>query len=157
MGITGQSNHSYTFDAETLLKDRADGAETTSAAESLVLDFGGLTPQGVEQVAYTAGVLVVDVDALDGVTGDEFVDLVVQLSDNADFSMGNVVARGVVHLGNALGADGDDQYGTGRVTLGVDNEHNGVLFRFMRLARVVGGTTPSVTYNAFLARKQPGQ
>ncbi len=158
MGTQGGSQHSFTFDADTLLKDRADGSETTSAAETLILDFGGLAPgTGIEQVAYTKGEVVVDVDVIDSVTGDETVQLIVQLSDNVVFSSGNVAVRGIIHLGDVVGggADVDDQFGVGRVILGVDNEFLGTRFRFMRLARLVGGTSPAITYNAFFARKQP--
>lgn len=150
------SQHSYTFDASTELRDRADGAETGSGAETKVLDFGNVTSGlAVTQVAYVAGSLVIDVDALDFTTGDESYDILVQLSDNATFSSGNVATKAKVHLGAAEGADGDDQSGLGRLVIGVDNEFQGTLFRFMRLANVLGGTSPSITYEAFLSRNAP--
>lgn len=144
------SQNSYTLDVGTLLRDRADGAETASGAETLVLDFGNTSSgPAVEQVAYTKGTLVVDVDAMEGDTGDEEYQIVVQLSDNATWASGNVVTRGIVHLGNAIGNDADDQYGLGRLTLGIDNEHNGTLFRYMRLSNVIAGTiVTGITYNA---------
>lgn len=149
------SQNSYTMDVGMELRDRTDADETATGAEALQLDFGNVSSgPAVTQVAYTKGVLVVDVDTLDFTTGDESYDILVQLSDNVAFASGNVVTRAVLHLGVALGDDGDDQAGLGRLVLGLDNEHNGTLFRFMRLDNVLAGTTPIIGYGAFLAQDQ---
>jgi hypothetical protein len=146
--------NSYTLDAATLLRDSADGLETASAAETLVLDFGNTTSgPAVEQKAYTAGDLVVDFVAVESDTGDESIQIVVQLSDSATFASG-VVTRAVLHHGNALGAGGVDNFTVGRLTLGIDNEHMGDVYRYMRLANVIAGTIATgFNYNAFFAEK----
>lgn len=156
MGITGASFHSYTMDADTELKDAgavtATGRAQVSAADK-ILDFGGVTSgPAVTQVAYTPGVLVVDVDALDFVTGDESYVIQYQLSDNVAFASGNVAVRAELRLGVAAGQDVDDQEGLGRLVVHVDNEFLGTLFRFASVAHLIAGTTPSINYRAFLSR-----
>ena len=158
MGVIATSGHrDYTIDAENLLKD-AGAVTATGAAQvggsDAVLDFGGepLIGQSADQVAYVRGHVVVEVDAVDVADADESYDIVYQLSDDADFTAGNVVARAALHLGTAQGPDGDPAAGTGRVVIGVDNEFQGQLFRFARIAHVIAGTTPSISYRAFLGQ-----
>ena len=95
--------------------------------------------------------------SIDRTTGDEFYDLVLQLSTGTNdigFEAGDtVVPKAVVHLGEELGPDADPDAGTatGRIAVLVDNERLGVVFRFMRIAHVVGGTTPIINYQAFFS------
>ncbi|MCP4251061.1 MAG: hypothetical protein GY778_28825 [bacterium] len=161
---TGPSAFSVTPDVETQLKDA--GAVTASgaaqvAASDKVLDFGNITSgPAVEQVAYTRGDLVVDISALDFGSSDEFYQIVYQLSDDASgngvgFDLGDtVVNKAVVAVGLAGGVAGsgadDDSEAPQRKVIGVDNEFDGDSFRFARLFTVVGGTTPSIDYTAFL-------
>lgn len=155
--MPGFSQHSYTFDLQTRLRDSALAARTVTAAEADVLDFGNVTSgPAVEQVAYTNGYLVIDVASIDRTTGDEAYDIVLQLSDDASgngvgFDAGDVVvAKLAVHLGEELGPDADpDAAASGRIVVKVDNERLGTIFRFMRLATVVAGTTPIISYGAF--------
>lgn len=163
--MSGQvrSQNTFTLDEATRLKDA--GAVTTTAAAQVggsdrVLDFGNLSSgPAVEQVAYTRGWLVIDVASIDRTTADEFYDLVYQLSDNASgdgtgFAAGDaVVPKAVIHLGEELGPDADADAGTatGRIAVLVDNERLGTVFRFARMAHVVGGTTPIINYQAFLS------
>lgn len=162
---TGPSAFSFTPDAATQLKDA--GAITSSAAAQVggsdqVLDFGNITSgPAVEQAAYTRAELVIDVSAFDFTTGDEVASIILQLSDNASGAgtgfdaSDTIVTKAVVSMGadggQAAAAGADDESATGRVRLGVDNEHKGTVFRFARLFTVVGGTTPSINYQAWLA------
>lgn len=159
MGTTGASFRSYTLDTDTELKDA--GAVTATAAAQVggsdkVLDFGNITSgPPVLQIAYTPGFLVVDVSAIDGVTGDEQYDIQYQLSDNATFASGNVAIKGSIQIGDGarfVSGDVDDQFLVGRYNLGVDNEYAGTLFRFARVLHIVLGTSPSIDYRAFLSR-----
>lgn len=163
MGTQGASQHSFTFDAETLLHDgaaiAASGAgEVDSVAK--VLDFGRVSPQGESFVAYTAGKLVVDVRAFEFGDADEFAQVIYQLSDDASengvgFDGGDaVVNKAVMPFGAAGGladSTADADSAIGRNVLGVDNEFKGDVFRFARLFVVVGGTTPSISPFAFLS------
>ena len=160
---TGLSQHSFTLDVQTQLKDA--GAVTTTAAAQVggsdrVLDFGNTTSgPAVEQVAYTKAWLVIDVATLDRGTGDEAYEIAFQLSDDASgngagFDAGDtVVTKVVVPLGEEVGpdADPDADATSGRVALLVDNERLGTVFRFARVAHILAGTTPSINYQAFLS------
>ena len=145
----------FTPDLQTRMRDGSLAPRTASAAEADVFDFGGVA-QGIERVAFTRGMLVVDILALDGTTGDEVYDVVLQLSDNASGSdagfdaSDTVVDRAVVHTGTGLGIGSDDDYAIGQIRIGVDNEHLGTVYRFARLSTIVGGTSPSISYEAWL-------
>ncbi len=161
MPLQARSAKSFTLDVSTQLKDA--GAVTTTAAAQVgganrVLDFGNLTSgPSVEQIAYTEAWLVIDVTSIDRTTADEFYDLVFQLSTGTNdigFEAGDtVVPKCVIHLGEELGPDADADAGTatGRIAVLVDNERLGTVFRFARIAHVVGGTTPIINYQAFLS------
>ncbi len=160
-----RSQHSFTFDASTQLKDAGLVAATAAAqvgGSDRILDFGNVSPgPQVEQVAYTMAWLVIDVSALERASADEAYDLIYQLSDNASgagvgFDAGDlVVPKVVVHLGEELGddADPDADGDIGRIVVGVDNERLGVVFRFARMDTVVAGTVATgINYTAFLAK-----
>lgn len=163
---TGRSQHSYSFDADTLMSDGGTAHTTSEQAEvssaAAFLDFGNTTSgPSVEQVAYTKGDLVIDVTAFDFTTGDETAQVILQLSDRSDFdeSMGVVVNKCVALAmgddgGVAAGAGADDDSATGRNVVGVDNEHKGTVYRYARLFVVVAGTTPSITFSAFWAERK---
>lgn len=167
MGTTGASQNSFTVDAETQLKDA--GAVTSSGAAQVggsarVLDFGNVDSNGVVNVAYTPGSVLIDVSAMTVGTGDETYQLMVELSDDASgngvgFDAGdNVKARVMIPMGDLTtllaGVDLDDDEALGRVVLGCDNEHKGVVYQFMRVVHVIAGTTPSVDYTAYWVRNR---
>ncbi len=160
------SQHSFTLDAATQLKDA--GLVATSAAAQVggsdrVLDFGNVTSgPAVEQVAYTEGDLVIDVSAVEFDTGDEVFSIVYQLSDDASangvgFDGGDVVVNMAVvpmgDVGGLAGSTADDESGAGRVVVRVNNRHKGTLFRFARVFTVVAGTIATgINYTAFLSK-----
>lgn len=168
MGITGASQHSYTVDADTQLKDAglvAASAAGTVAAAARVLDFGRVDVNGVENIAFSRGDVILDVSAMEFDTGDETYYLVYELSDDASgggagFAAGdNVVARAMVLLGDTAtvlaGLNMDDMGGTGRMILAVDNEVQGTVYRFARIACYVGGTiVTGINYQAWYAEKK---
>ena len=160
------SQHSFTLDAETQLKDAglvaADEAAQVGGSDR-VLDFGNVTSGPVvEQVAYTEGDLVIDVTALEVATGDEAYSLVYQLSDDASgngvgFDGGDTVVNMAVVpmglIGGLADSTADDDEDLGRVVLRVNNLHKGTLFRFARMFTVVVGTIATgINYTAFLSK-----
>lgn len=164
-----RSHRSFTPDALTQLKDAGSVSATGRAqvgGSNRTLDFGILTSgPAVEQVAYTPGQLFIDVSAVDFTTGDETYQIVLFLSDNASaggtgFAAGDgVVVKCVpVVLGNTdtthavTGINTDDMTALGQYAVSVDNELAGKLFRFMALGHILGGTTPSVNYQAWYTR-----
>lgn len=156
---TGRSHNSYSIDVSTRLEDGA-AAITSAGAGSDVLDFGNITSgPAVEQVARTKGSLIIDVSAFDFTTGDETAVIIYQLSDNASgagtgFDASDTIVNKVaVPFGAAGGiasSAADDDSALGRSVVDVDNEHKGTIYRFARVFVVPGGTTPSITFTAFL-------
>jgi len=162
MGITASSQHDRVFDLGTLLHDAA--VKTASFAGEIatvakVIDFGGVTAQGVVNVAYTRFDFVVDVRAADSGTGDEQYLFVLQLSNDTNgngtlFEAADaVVNKVVIPVGDALSAgagNSDDMYTVGRYAVSADNEVAGTLYRYARLYAILAGTTPSVTAYVYL-------
>ena len=140
---------SYIVDAAAQLEDGA-AAITVTGAGSAVLDLGG---PGVGKLPRTSGTVIFDVSAIVNSDGTEFYDLIVQLADDSAFTTG-VVDRAAVLMGDRTATGAPDEYGTGRLAVGIDNEHKGVVKRFMRLFVVVGGTAPSVMLTSWFAENQ---
>lgn len=139
------SYRNYPVDDDLLLK--ASAAVTSSAAGSLILDVGdGLIDPAT---------VVVDVSAMDIVSNDEQYDIVLQGSPDAAFgTAGNIVELGSITLGckEAKRTDGDADDTTGRFIFHVRNERNGTVYRYLRIYTVVAGTTPTITYKAWLSK-----
>lgn len=163
--MPGFSQHSYTLDEATRLKDAglvaADAAAQVGGSDR-ILDFGNVTSgPAVEQIAYTEADLVIDVSALEFGSADEFYQIVYQLSDDTSgdgvgFASGDVIVNYVaVPMGLAGGlpdSGAANESATGRVKVRVSNEHKGETFRFARLFTVVAGTIATgINYEAFLS------
>ena len=152
---TQRNYRDFSIDAAEILHSAgaqtATGAGTVSAA-ARVLDFGNTTGD----IAYTEGLVAVDVSAIDFGTGDELYYLMVQLGSGSGFAGGDTVrVAAVLPMGNIdtpMANNTDDDSSTGRVIVGVNNLWKGTLFRYMRIAHAISGTTPSITYNAYFMR-----
>jgi hypothetical protein len=133
----------FTFDAGLLLKDTgavtASGNATVSAAAK-ILDLGA---------ARVDARVIMDVSAIDTVTGDESYILQVQGSNSASFAS-SVVALASKQLGGATPTGNTAATGTGRFELPFSNEENGVTYRYLRLRYVIAGTTPSINLVSFV-------
>lgn len=150
---TGLRQHSFPVDLSTLLEDGA-AAIIADGAGSEELDFGNVTSgPAVAQVAYTKATLVVDVSAFDFGNTDEEARITVQLGTVSGFGSGVIANKVTLPMGLAGGIAGsgaDNDTAVGRFTVDVDNEHKGTVYRFMRLWVDVAGTTPSITFTAWL-------
>lgn len=159
MGTNAQHQNSYVLDEALRLSDRLTYTTTgqpTVDGSGVEIDFGGLTNAGDEVLAYTQVDVVLVVEAVDAVSGNEAYDLIWQLSDNAAFNDPTVVNRSHLTFGAAAGsgivnsgATGLPVGTSGRTVLGVDNRVGPTVFRFGRLFHRLQGTTPSITYEAF--------
>lgn len=117
---------------------------------NLVLHDGtAITADGAGSVAYfDVGdaesrfpcVAVVNVTAIDGVSTDETYDVIIQGCTATNFST-------VQQLGSMVITRSD----TGRFTILFDNVQDGTQYRYIRVYFDVGGTTPSISANVFLA------
>lgn len=133
-----------TYDAALLI--RAAGAAITSTETgSLILDLGnGLVDAD----------LVVDVTAIDVTTGDEAYSLMLEVSPDATFgTSGNIRVAAELRIGGATFTTPNGAADTaGRFVIPFRNERNGTTYRYARLYTLIDGTTPSLTFSAFIAK-----
>lgn len=119
------------YDAELVLRDIADGAETATAAET-----------GIALDVLKAGdfKVVLDVTALDATTGNETYVLSVETDANTSF--GSAVQVGAVTV-----------TATGRYEVPLSQWQLAKLdsgAAAIRVNATLGGTTPSIAYGAFI-------
>ena len=135
----------YTLDVDLELEDGA-AAITADGAGSAILDLDSTAPR-------TRGDIVLDVSAMDITTGDETYTIMAQGSSSATFaSTIQELACIRVGDGSAISSTIDVNDSTGRFVLPFINERNGTSYRYLRLYVDVAGTTPSITFKAWLAK-----
>ncbi|HEV7352589.1 MAG TPA: hypothetical protein VGN74_05610 [Brevundimonas sp.] len=129
----------YPYDASLLLHDGA--AAVTSSAAGVVASAARIfdTESTASPVGRFPVAVVINVSALDLASTDETYDFIFEGSNSATFASGNQQLGSI-----AVGA-------TGRYTILADNEQGGTVYRYFRIRAVLAGTTPSVTYVAFMA------
>lgn len=133
-----------TYDQQMLLRAAATVAATDVG--TLVVDLGG---QGLLDVD-----AILDITAMKVSATDEFYQVNIQGSSDANFGTpANITVLGSARLGSAAGAA---PLGTsdvpGRYLVPFRNERNGVTFRYVRIQVILGGTAPSLTYLAWIAK-----
>ncbi len=152
----------YSFDANLQLSDGAAAYTATGFAQvggaDGIVDLGG--NQGVTplQQARIDAVCVIDVTALDAVTTDEAYRLILVGSNVAAFTAGTIMVLGELELaGGVLSVLGPGAAGvtktatTGRYELLFCTEQDDTKYEFIKLFLVLTGTTPSITFTAFVA------
>lgn len=140
----------YTLDTLLQLKDA--GAITADAAAQVggaakVIDLGSN--------ALVNGVVMIDVSALDLVTGDEGYMVQLQGSSSSTFAS-DVNNLATLNLGGATSifasaASASTLAAATRFIVPFRNEKGGVRYRYLRAYTDVNGTTPSINYVAHLA------
>lgn len=136
---------------DTLLQ-MEDGAAaiTADGAGSSDIDIGSTT-------ARFRGDLVIDVSAIDIANSDEKYEILILGSDSATFASGvEILAQ--LTLGDEAALPGpsavDQNTDVGRYVLPFRNEQNGRAYRYLRLYVDVTGTTPSITFKAWVIPDQ---
>tara|TARA_R110002096_G_C14661938_1_gene728458 strand:- start:52150 stop:52602 length:453 start_codon:yes stop_codon:yes gene_type:complete len=133
----------YIFDSLLELEDGA-APITASGQGSGIIDLGD---------AHVTGEIVLDVSAIDTVTGDELYDVLVELSDSATFASG-VEQAASIQLGGTTGAAGarDVTSDAGRYAVPFQNQLNTRQYRYVRLNLVIGGTSTSITFVGYISK-----
>lgn len=121
----------YPYDANAVLHDGT--AKTADAA-------GSVAYYDVGAAARFPAVAVINATALVGNDGDETYDVIIQGSTDSAFTA--PVQLGSMAIVRLL---------TGRYTILFDNDQNGTVYRYIRVYFDVGGTTPSISADVFLA------
>lgn len=138
----------YAIDAAAGLIKRAE-AQVAVTADGYI---GTQHDQGA--AVATDAVLVVNIEAVDKTTGDETYKFRVVGSNVADRSDGEVLA--VVELGDASALNSPetrDSAAGDRFIVPFRTEKNRTMFRYIDLHLDVAGTTPSVTFSAYISKE----
>jgi len=158
--LASAGDRSYSYDAALQLSDGAVAMIASGFAQNGgtdgIIDLGG--NQGVTPVqqARMDAALVVNVTALDTVTGDESYELWVLGSNAAGFTAGTVAVLGGMVIGGIAGKTTIGALNTVLDTTGMyeilfTNEQDNIKYQYIKLYLVIAGTTPSITLNAFVA------
>lgn len=162
----------YSFDASMNLSDpntsySASGFSQVAGAAGFI-NFGGgvqsptMLPLSADQSLYTpgaariAGVAVIDLNLIDVDSGDELYKLMVLGSNDFNFGAG-VQLLGMLQLGAAAVLEQPNPFATpaaglsSRYELFFCTEQNGVTYRYARLWNKISGTSPIISYGAFVA------
>lgn len=143
-----------------MLSDNAAAYTITGFAQvggaDAVLDLGGLQSSTPKQQARTDEVLVLDVTAIDTVTGDESYNLHLLGSNDSGFGAGNVAELASFVLGGVagkttIGVTNSFVDVAGRYELSFSSEQANIKYQFIKLRIVCAGTTPSLSLLAFKA------
>lgn len=143
-----------TFDAALELK-AAGVAVTADGAVGSILDLGGDGLDGGvgAGAAEMRADLVLDVEAIDLANSDESYRLTLQASDTPDFS-GDVEELVGITLGKAaVVPQSNVDSRIGRYVVPFYNHRAGAWYRYIRLHVDVSGTSPSIDFGAYLAKR----
>ena len=136
----------YIIDADLQLEDGA-AAITADGVGSAILDLGN---------ARMVGDVVIDVSAIDHTTDDEQYHIYARYSSSATFASDIEAGQALLLQSAGVGiAGGDVDPDAGRYILPVTNVINDREYRYMQLYVDVAGTTPSITFKAWLSKSKP--
>jgi hypothetical protein len=122
-----------------------------------------VTADGVSQVAAAAvslqlgpgrfeGVLIIDVSAIDVASADEVYNLVLQGAATSAFTTNEILAQ--MSLGATAARPGAAVTSVvGRYEIPFITEQHDTTYEWVRLYADVGGTSPSITFKAFIAER----
>jgi hypothetical protein len=170
-----QGDRTYAFDANMGISDGAVAVTATGYAQYAgadgIVDFGGnqnvtitlpsiadvstITPQQ----ARIDAVLVLDLTAIKTSAGNELYKLILTGSNDPAFAAGNCFMLGMIEFGHVSVIDtfngattaAPNAIGGSRYEVLFAAEQNNVKFQFCKLRAVLSGTTPTITFKAFVA------
>lgn len=150
------NDRTYNFDINLQLSDAAAAQTVTGYSQvggaNAVLDLGGNQGTSPKQQSRIDAVCVIDVTALDIASGDETYKFILVGSNDPALATGNVELGSVqVGKGAALEILNAADSVTGRIELMFSTNLAGSLYEYVGLYCVIAGTTPSITYDAFVS------
>lgn len=134
----------------------AGGNQNNTVTLPSIADVSSITPQQ----ARIDAMCVVDVTAIDIASGNETYKIFVVGSNDPAFGVGKVVCLGggmelgkgtSLDIPNGADAGSPPAVGGSRYEMPFCNEQNNVKYQYIKLYVAMGGTTPSMTYKAFVA------
>lgn len=149
-------DRSYSFDANLILSDNAaaytaDGYAQVGGADA-ILDLGGNQGTSPTQQARIDAACVIDVTAIDIASGNETY-VLRMLGCNTSGFASNVVELAAITLGKGASLIPATQKDSvvGRYELLFATEQANTKFQYLKMYVDVGGTTPSISFQAFVS------
>ena len=151
------NDRTYTPDANLIFADGA-AAQTASGVSQVggvacTIDLGGNQSTTPAQQARHDVVAVIDVTAIKVTSSNETYKFLVNVSNDPAFGSGNVVNAGSIQVG--FGGSTDVVNGatsvTGRYEVMFSTNIAGSVYEYVQVYAVLGGTSPSITYDGFYA------
>lgn len=141
------SRRAYSYDSALVLKDAylvAASAAAQVASADKIIDVGN---------SVFAGVLVIDVSAIEVDTNDEVYGIRVEGSNSATFAS-NIQSLAEIRLGSAGGLGANCLLSTtGLYEVPFVNAQNDVVYRYIRAyTKVVGTIATGINYTAFVGK-----
>lgn len=140
------NSNGYVIDAATGLIKRAPG----SAAITSTAYIGTQHDQGA--AVATDFAVVIDVEAIDIASTNEVYTFRVVASNVADRSDGTVVAMGILGHAGTITIETVNTAAGHRLVLHGRTERNGTAYRYLDLHLTCAGTTPSITFGAYVSK-----
>jgi len=168
-------DRTYAFDINNVISDGAAAYTASGYAQALgsdgIVDTGGnqnvvvnlpsianvstITPQQAREDA----AMVIDVTAIKTSSSNEVYKLLVLGSNDPSFGAGKVQCLGSIQLGfagsndvpNGITTPAPAAIGGSRYEVLFATEQNNVKYEYVKMYNVLAGTTPSITYKAFIA------
>jgi hypothetical protein len=146
----GVTRKTYTFDRNMAF------AEDLNLTASAVVQFAAANVQLDLGDGYYEGDLVIDATVLDVASNDEAYTFILEGCNTSGFGAGSIEALAMKRLedpasAGALGAM-NVEHPIGRYVIPFNNNAPvGTPYRYLRLNVIIAGTTPSVTFSAFIS------
>ena len=138
----------YSKTVDTLLQLHDGVAALTASGVGVVGGSNKIIDLGSGRVNAIAQI---DISAIDTVTGDELYNIFIEGSNSSSFASG-VVPLANLNVGGATANQGTAAETAGRFELPFTNERNGVTYRYLRVNVIIAGTTPSLTFVAYVVK-----
>lgn len=151
MGVNA-SRVKYIMDTDSavLLRNISDGAETSTATETAVsLNELDTAYWDNNEIPYGIVAVEVFITACDRTTGDETYVLTLQVDDTSGMSDTPVTVATLTLLNTYTGVY--HLYFDSKNIPGVDTDSSGT-DKWLAIKATLGGTTPSITYGAWIAK-----
>lgn len=146
----GVTRKAYTFDRNMAF------AEDLNLTASDVVQFAAADVQLDLGDGYYEGDLVIDTSVLDVASNDEAYTFILEGGTVSGFGSGNIDALAMKRLEDpaSAGTPGamNVEHPIGRYVVPFNNNSPlGTAYRYLRLNVIIAGTTPSVTFSAFIS------
>ena len=149
----------YTYDTLLeLLTSQTDAVTDLTLANGSTVDMAAAGSGGNENAdSEFKGDLVIDVSAIEVATGDEVYTIVLNGSDNSDFTTGDQEELALIRIGDSSVFTGDVDSDAGRYVVPFSNKRNTRMYRYCRLEITIAGTIATgITWAAFIGKRKTG-